>query len=175
MENNRPFLEVLWAAQRSGLHYTAINRHLRTGEVQYVLDDCGATALVVVRGDGRGGRRLDLSRHRDTVCAVGELDGFERYDDVLGDRGSDRRSTTSKRAGRCCTPPGTTGRPKGVRKALPGTPFGDPSVGAGADRAGHRHVRRRARMRSTSRPRRSTTPHRSCTRCRCTGSAPPSS
>ena len=39
MENNRWFLEVLWAAQRSGLHYTPINRHLRANEVQYVLDD----------------------------------------------------------------------------------------------------------------------------------------
>src|SRR5687767_13453306 len=46
MENNRPFLEVVWAAQRSGLYYTAINSHLRSSEVQYVLDDCGAIALV---------------------------------------------------------------------------------------------------------------------------------
>jgi len=46
MENNRAFLEVAWAAQRSGLHYTAINTHLRPAEVQYVLDDCGAVALV---------------------------------------------------------------------------------------------------------------------------------
>ena len=42
MENNRQYLEVAWAAQRSGLRYTAINNHLRPAEVQYVLDDCGA-------------------------------------------------------------------------------------------------------------------------------------
>src|SRR6185312_15594793 len=41
MENNASFLEVAWAAQRSELHYTAINSHLRPSEVQYVLDDCG--------------------------------------------------------------------------------------------------------------------------------------
>ena len=30
MENNRPFLEIAWAAQRSGLHHTAINnQHIR--------------------------------------------------------------------------------------------------------------------------------------------------
>ncbi|TKG70858.1 hypothetical protein [Prauserella endophytica] len=33
-----------WAAQRSGLYYTAIDNHLRPGEAQYVLDDCGASA-----------------------------------------------------------------------------------------------------------------------------------
>src|SRR5260370_264896 len=46
MENNRPYLEVAWAAQRSGLYYTAVNTHLRPGEVQYVLDDCGAVAVI---------------------------------------------------------------------------------------------------------------------------------
>src|SRR5438034_127442 len=43
-ENNRPYLEVAWAAQRSGLRYTAINSHLRPSEVQYIVDDCGASA-----------------------------------------------------------------------------------------------------------------------------------
>ena len=48
---------------------------------------------------------------------------------------------------------GTTGRPKGVRKALPGTPFGDPVGHAGADRPGHRRrAAASARARSTSRP-----------------------
>ena len=46
MDNHVRFLEVAWAAQRSGLYYTAINSHLRSAEVQYILDDCGATALV---------------------------------------------------------------------------------------------------------------------------------
>src|ERR1700761_3944889 len=46
MENNRAYLEVTWAAQRSGLRYTAVNSHLRRSEVQYILDDCGAVALV---------------------------------------------------------------------------------------------------------------------------------
>jgi acyl-CoA synthetase (AMP-forming)/AMP-acid ligase II len=46
MENNRQYLEAAWAAQRSGLRYTAVNSHLRPAEVQYVLDDSGAVALV---------------------------------------------------------------------------------------------------------------------------------
>ena len=47
MENGSEFLEVAWAAQRSGLYYTAINSHLRRDEAQHILDDCGATALFV--------------------------------------------------------------------------------------------------------------------------------
>src|SRR4051794_37406231 len=61
MENNRPYLEVLWAAQRSGLYYTAINRHLTAAEVQYVLDDCGATALVSSESMADVVAGLDLS------------------------------------------------------------------------------------------------------------------
>ncbi len=45
MENCAAYLEVAWAAQRSGLYYTALNSHLRSAEVQYILDDCGAAAL----------------------------------------------------------------------------------------------------------------------------------
>jgi fatty-acyl-CoA synthase len=46
LENNARFLEVAWAAQRSGLYYTAINTHLTAGEASYIVDDCGAGLLV---------------------------------------------------------------------------------------------------------------------------------
>jgi acyl-CoA synthetase (AMP-forming)/AMP-acid ligase II len=69
MENNRKYLEVAWAAQRSGLHYTAINRHLRPAEVQYVLDDCGAVALVASEQTTPVVASLDLSRLRVRIAA----------------------------------------------------------------------------------------------------------
>ena len=127
MENNRQFLEVAWAAQRSGLHYTAINSHLRPGEVQYVLDDCGAVALVASEAMADVVAGLDLSGVPVRISAVGDLPGFERYDEVLAaedpgpleDEGEGREMLYSS---------GTTGRPKGVRKPLPGTPFGDPTA-----------------------------------------------
>ena len=127
MENNRPFLEVLWAAQRSGLHYTAINSHLRPAEVQYVLDDCGAVALVSSAAMADVVDGLDLSRVPVRVSAVGDLDGFERYDDVLA--AEEAGAVDDEHEGReMLYSSGTTGRPKGVRKPLPGTPFGDPSA-----------------------------------------------
>ena len=42
MENTRAYLEVAWAAQRSGLRYTAIDPQLSAAQLQYVLDDSGA-------------------------------------------------------------------------------------------------------------------------------------
>jgi long-chain acyl-CoA synthetase len=126
MENNASFLEVTWAAQRSGLHYTAINRHLRPGEVQYVLDDCGASALVSSGAMAETIESLDLSRLDIRVAAQSDLEGFERYDDIVA--GAERLRSSDEVEGReMLYSSGTTGQPKGVRKELPGTPFGDPS------------------------------------------------
>src|SRR5262249_25992810 len=117
MENSPAFVEVAWAAQRSGLYYTAINRHLRAGEVQYVLDDCGAAALVTSKAMADVVESLDFSRIPVRVSAEGDLAGFERYRDMLAaesaapldDECEGREMLYSS---------GTTGRPKGVRKPL---------------------------------------------------------
>ena len=42
MENHARFLEICWAAQRSGLYYTAISSRLTAEEVAYIVGDCGA-------------------------------------------------------------------------------------------------------------------------------------
>jgi fatty-acyl-CoA synthase len=127
MENNRAFLEVAWAAQRSGLYYTAINSHLRPTEVQYVLDDSGAKALIASQRMREVVGGLDLANVPVRICGVGDLDGFERYDEVLA--AEDPSPLDDEQEGReMLYSSGTTGRPKGVRKELPGTPFGDPAA-----------------------------------------------
>ncbi len=126
MENNRPYLEVAWAAQRSGLFYTAINTHLRAGEVRYILNDCGAVAVVASESMADVVAGLDLSHIDIRVSAVGDLSGFDRYRDLLASTTADPLSDECE--GReMLYSSGTTGRPKGVRKELPGTPLGDPT------------------------------------------------
>ena len=46
MENRLAFMEICWAAQRSGLYYTAISRYLTTDEIGYIVKDCGAKLVI---------------------------------------------------------------------------------------------------------------------------------
>jgi long-chain acyl-CoA synthetase len=127
MENNARYLEVSWAAQRSGLYYTAINSHLRQGEIQYILDDCGAVALITSESMAEVVAGLDLSRMSVRIAAAGQVRGFQDYGEVISR--SDGSGLGPEQEGReMLYSSGTTGRPKGVRKALSGTPMGEPSA-----------------------------------------------
>src|SRR6516164_9071350 len=46
MENRLAFMEVCWAAQRSGLYYTAISRYLTQDEIAYIVKDCAAKVFI---------------------------------------------------------------------------------------------------------------------------------
>jgi fatty-acyl-CoA synthase len=126
MENSSALLEVAWAAQRSGLYYTALNSHLRQGEVQHILDDCGAVAFFVSGRLGGVARELDLERIRLRVAVSGEVAGFESYDEVLA-RGMPTPVADQAEGREMLYSSGTTGVPKGVRKTLSAGPPGDPT------------------------------------------------
>ena len=46
IENRLAFMEICWAAQRSGLYYTAISRYLTRDEIAYIVRDCGARVVI---------------------------------------------------------------------------------------------------------------------------------
>ncbi|HEY9312921.1 acyl-CoA synthetase [Williamsia sp.] len=128
MENNQAFLEIAWAAQRFGLYHTAIDWHLTAGEVQYILDDCGGTALVASDAVADVVQQLDLSRVLVRICGAGDLPGFERYEQALSAESDDALGVDECEGREMLYSSGTTGRPKGIRKPLPATALGDPTA-----------------------------------------------
>ncbi|HEY2428658.1 MAG TPA: AMP-binding protein, partial [Acidimicrobiales bacterium] len=127
MENNARFLEAAWAAQRSGLYYTALNSHLRPGEVQYILDDCEARVLITSAAMADVVAPLDLGRVTLRLSVGGGVPGFDTYEEaVAGQAGTPVSNGCEGRE--MLYSSGTTGKPKGVRKALAAVPVGDPSA-----------------------------------------------
>ncbi|HUY23599.1 MAG TPA: acyl-CoA synthetase [Acidimicrobiales bacterium] len=127
MENNAAYLPVAWAAQRSGLYYTALNSHLRSAEVQYILDDCGAVALVSSPAMAEAVSSLDLARIRLRLSVGGPLPGFASYEEAVA--AFDAVPVPDECEGReMLYSSGTTGKPKGVRKLLAATAMGDPAA-----------------------------------------------
>ena len=128
MENNARYLEVVWAAQRSGLYYTCVSSRLTAGEADYIVNDCGAKAFVT-SWDRRGLAAQLLDRTpvvQIRLMCFGAVEGYEPYDQAIGQyppaplaeevEGIDMLYSS-----------GTTGRPKGVKPPLPMSPMGTPS------------------------------------------------
>ena len=131
LSRNRPEWMVTYeAALRAGVVLLPVNWHLEADDVQYVLIDSGAKALIL---------DADLAQHAfaapesiATRIAIGGLiDGFRSWDEAIGrapDSPDPVRSPERPRGTQMIYTSGTTGRPKGVRH--------DPQPSAGAAAAG---------------------------------------
>ena len=110
------------ACLRSGLRLTAINFHLQTDEVAYIVDNCEAQAFLAdTRFAKVAAEAAARSPKAKTRLAIGgPIDGFESYDTALASESVDDIEDPSL-GGTMLYTSGTTGRPKGVyrREAPP--------------------------------------------------------
>ena len=128
MENRLAFMEICWAAQRSGLYYTAISRYLTRDEIAYIVKDCGAK--LVITSPKCGEVIAPLLRDAPGAPLFFMVDepqqGFRSWDRELASQpvtpiadqvlGYDMLYSS-----------GTTGRPKGIKRESQNTPIDVPN------------------------------------------------
>ncbi|MDN5743744.1 MAG: acyl-CoA synthetase [Nocardioidaceae bacterium] len=118
--NTPEVFEIYWAALRSGLYVTGVNHHLAADEVAYIVDDCGASALIVDADLAElASAAADLTpRVSLRLVFGGALAAFSSYQDALA-AASGEPLADQPRGADMLYSSGTTGRPKGVKPALP--------------------------------------------------------
>ncbi|WP_436794699.1 acyl-CoA synthetase [Actinospongicola halichondriae] len=125
LANQLEYFDAAWAALRAGLYLTPISWHLGSDEAGYIIEDCGARALVttsamaeLVSGLGPRAKHLELR-----LSVGGGIDGYDDFDDVLAHASGIPRD--DEREGMLMLySSGTTGRPKGILPPVSTSSFG---------------------------------------------------
>ena len=129
-DNDPRCFEIYWAAMRSGLYLTAVNRYLAPAEAAYILNDCGARALIVsARLADPAHEIVALTpRIEHRLVLDGELAAYKSYSDALAS------VSAQPLADQPCGidmlySSGTTGAPKGIKRPLPDRQVDEPGDG----------------------------------------------
>ena len=127
LENSAHFLPIVWGAHYAGLYYTAMSSRLTTEEMAYILDDCGAQAFITSTHQADQAAELAdrMPKVKVRLMQGGVIDGFEPYEAVLAAQPAAPLDEERVEGQDMLYSSGTTGRPKGVKVALPGIALGE--------------------------------------------------
>ncbi len=125
LENRREYLPLCWGAGYAGLYFTAISSRLTAEELGYIIEDSASRAFITSPHKADQVAELaDQLGGLDLLASIGgTVDGFEPLEALLAAQPAEELPDAVE--GRpMLYSSGTTGRPKGVKMPLPGTPLG---------------------------------------------------
>ena len=125
IENHPRFFELCWAAQRSGLYFTAISSRLTPPEIEYIVDDCEAKVFVSSAYMGEAVEALtDKCPNVEARYVLDtERPGWAAWDDAIAGQPA-KPLAEELEGGQMLYSSGTTRRPKGVKHPLTRQPAG---------------------------------------------------
>jgi long-chain acyl-CoA synthetase len=130
VENRTGFFEICWGAQRAGLRYTPISWRLQAGEIAHIVRDSGAGILIVsARFAGLAASLTPLLPPSVRCLSLGgTIPGFQSCETLAA--GFPAAPIPDQAAGSAMIySSGTTGRPKGIKRAFGGGPYDAPEPG----------------------------------------------
>src|SRR6202158_109591 len=125
IENNSRYLEACGAGERSGLYFTCVNSYLTASELAYIVNNSESRVLITSVA------KLDVAREALKQCPKVELcivaDGGSESARIVGLREATAGLPKTPISDECIGTAmlyssGTTGRPKGILRALPVQP-----------------------------------------------------
>ena len=123
LENHPLYLAIAWAAQRSGLYYTAISTRLQHEELAYIVDNCGAKVFITSASMETAAQNPPDVPLR--LMLGGTAPGYESYEERVAEHPTTPIENECEGVDMLYSS-GTTGRPKGVKPALSKAPMGEP-------------------------------------------------
>ncbi|MBY0303810.1 MAG: acyl-CoA synthetase [Sphingomonas sp.] len=122
LDNIPEFYDIAWGAQRAGLFYVCIPSKLTAPEVEYIVRDSGATLVIASAATAAVAATLTESLADCTRLIIGgAMAGWQPWAEAVA--ALPDTPIADERAGiDMLYSSGTTGRPKGVRVALPPEP-----------------------------------------------------
>jgi fatty-acyl-CoA synthase len=127
MENHPRYFEVYWAAIRSGLYLTTVNRYLSAEEAAYIVDDCGAKVLVASAALGQVAEAMlpQIPNCGVRLMVDGTRPGYNAYEDATAAFPA-KPLDVQPRGETMLYSSGTTGQPKGIERPLTEATIDDP-------------------------------------------------
>lgn len=123
LENHPLYLAIAWAAQRSGLYYTAVSSRLGPDEVAYIVGNCEAKVFIADASIAAVAQNPPDVPLR--LMLGGTAPGYESYEDRVAAHPATSVEDECEGVDMLYSS-GTTGRPKGVKPALSKAPMGTP-------------------------------------------------